>query len=344
MKKILIKANLQQLNGLSYHRLIVPYTAVSDLAEFKCDVLHNPETLTDEQLQMYDAIIYQREIDTNGKSLDLIAKYKKNGLKVIFDIDDYWHLPTTHHLYKPYLHHKIPQQTEEILKAVDLVTTTTKHLAEIIQKYNPNVEVFPNCLNTEEQQWQSSKIDSELIRFGYIAGVYHTQDVKLLEHSINKCASVDGIKFVLGGYSENDHYKYYEKVFSANGKAKYHRVNAMPVHMYGYAYNQTDVSLVPLVGNSFSSCKSEIKLIEAAAHNNAVICSNVLPYSIFPKDTAIFIDSTDINGWAKAIKKLSKEHEQRKELAQALSEYVKNNYDLKVWTDKRKQVLRSLLA
>lgn len=344
MKKILIKSNLQQLNGLSYHRLIVPYTAVSDLTEFKCDVLPNPEDLTDEQLQMYDAIIYQREIDTNGKSLDLIKKYKRNGLKVIFDIDDYWHLPTTHHLYKPYQWHKIPQQTEEVLKAVDLVTTTTEHLANIIRKYNPTVEVLPNCLNTEEQQWKSAKIECEDIRFGYIAGVYHIQDVKLLEHSINKCASVNGIKFVLGGYTDNDHYKYYEKVFSANGKANYHRIAAMPVHMYGYAYNQTDVSLVPLVNSSFSACKSEIKLLEAAAHGNAVICSNVLPYSTFPKNTAIFINNFNINDWAKSIKRLSKENEQRKELAQALSEYVKQNYDLNKWTRVRKQILKHLLV
>jgi len=90
MKKILINTNLKQPTGLNFHRLIVPYTKVSDLVEFKCDVYEDCTKLTDEQLKDYQAVVYQREIKLDGTSKQIIERYQKNGLKVIFDIDDYW--------------------------------------------------------------------------------------------------------------------------------------------------------------------------------------------------------------------------------------------------------------
>lgn len=347
MKKILIKTNLEQLNGLSYHRLIVPYSKVSDLKDFQCDVYAEPEKLSDEFLSTFSAIIYQREMLTDGKSPELIKRYKDLGLKVIFDIDDYWHLPPTHHLYNLYKQVGIPQQTEEILKLVDLVTTTTKHLASVIQKFNPNVEVLPNCLDTNEKQWQSNKIESDKIRFGYIAGVHHLQDIKILEKPIIKAVREDlNAKFVLAGYTENSHYKEYERVMSARGWAKeqYLRINALPVNQYGFAYNQTDVSLIPLVSNNFSAMKSEIKMLEAAAHGNAVMVSNVAPYNIFPRNTAKFIGAGDTGEWYKGMKRMINEPDYRKDLALELECYVKLNYDLNKWTAVRKQILQSVLA
>ncbi len=100
MKKILIKANMSNLNGLSYHRLIVPYAKVSDMQEFQIDVFQDISLLDENKLKEYSAVIFQREIDVNGKSIELINYYHSLGLKVIFDIDDYWVLPQTHPLFK----------------------------------------------------------------------------------------------------------------------------------------------------------------------------------------------------------------------------------------------------
>lgn len=346
MKKILINANLGALTGLSYHRLIVPYVKVSDLEEFKCDVYTDVTMLSDEQIKDYHAVVYQREIDVRGRSLEIIQRFKRLGVKVIFDIDDYWKLPQTHHLYAAYKDFNIPKQTEEILKNVDLVTTTTEYLAEIIRGFNKNVEVLPNCLDPNEDQWKSNKIPSEAIRFGYIAGVHHVQDVKMLEMPIHKAVfSIDNAKFVLGGYTDNLHYKQYEAILSSDGwaKNKYQRINALPVQKYGLAYNHTDVSLIPLAASAFAYCKSEIKLLEAGMHGNAVIVSDCLPYSIFPKNTGIWVKAACTNDWYKAIKKYCNEPEFRKDKADELTGYVLLNYDLNKWTKVRKEILRRLL-
>lgn len=303
--------------------------------------------MPDEKLQEYNAVVYQREIDTDGGSPKIIERFQNLGLKVIFDIDDYWHLPDTHHLYRVYKNKDIPKQTEEILGLVDMVTTTTERLAGKIAAFTDRVKVFPNCLDLNSQQWQSNKVQSDLVRFGYVAGVYHLNDVRILERPIQKAISnVGECGFVLGGYSDNIHYRYYEMVLSGYGSAKsrYGRLAALPVEQYGLNYNHIDVSLVPLAQSNFSACKSEIKLLEAAAHGNAVIASNVPPYNTFPKDCAIFVENPNHNDWFKAIRDLTRDEAIRNKLANNLSEYVKENYDLNKWTEQRKEALRQLLA
>lgn len=342
MIKILIKANLGNLNGLSYHRLIVPYTKVSDLVNFKCDVYEDLDVIPDEVVKDYQYIVYQREIDVNGNSLEKINRFKKLGCKVIFDIDDYWQLPATHALHRVYKQFNIVKQTEEILRNVDIVTCTTQILADKIKPFNKNVKVYPNCLDLSDEQWQPNKVKSELVRFGYIAGVHHVQDIKILQLPIRKVARHNlNAQFVLGGYTPNDHYKEYEFVMN---HGKYMRLNALSVYEYGNAYNYTDVSLIPLEKNIFTEGKSEIKLLEASAYGNAVIVSDVKPYNIFPKDTAIFLDNSDVNGWFKAIKRLTESEQMRIDYASKLTEYTNQNYNLTEWTEKRKQDLVSELV
>ena len=340
MIKILIKANMGNLNGLSYHRLIVPYSKVSDLTNFKCDVYEDLDVMPDEVIKDYQFVVYQREIDVYRKSIEKIKRFQKLGCKVIFDIDDYWHLPQSHALFKVYKEYQIVKQTEDILKHVDLVTCTTEILAEKIRPFNKNVKVYPNCLDLTDEQWQPKKEPSQYIRFGYIAGVHHVQDIKILQIPIRKARQINNSQFVLGGYTDNDHYKYYESVMK---QGNYLRINAINVYEYGKAYNLTDVSLIPLEKNIFTEGKSEIKLLEAAAHGNAAIVSNVKPYNIFPKDTAIFLENSDVNGWYKAIKRLTESSQMRQDFAEKLKEYTNKNYNLKTWTEKRKEELLSEL-
>jgi len=337
MIKILIKANMGNLNGLSYHRLIVPYSKVSDLNNFKCDVYEDLDVLPDDIVKDYQFVVYQREIDVYGKSIEKINRFKMLGCKVIFDIDDYWHLPPTHALFKVYKEYEIIKQTEDILRNVDLVTCTTQILADKIKPFNTNVKVYPNCLDLTDEQWQPKKEPSVFTRFGYIAGVHHVQDVKILQLPIRKASrQIQNAQFVLGGYTNNDHYNYYESVMK---QGNYLRVNAINVYEYGKAYNLTDVSLIPLEKNIFTEGKSEIKLLEAAAYGNAAIVSDVKPYNIFPKHTAIFLENLDYNGWFKAIKRLTESKDMRQDYAEKLKEYTNKNYNLTEWAEKRKQDL-----
>jgi glycosyltransferase involved in cell wall biosynthesis len=50
------------------------------------------------------------------------------------------------------------------------------------------------------------------------------------------------------------------------------------VNEYGNFYRLFDIALAPLEDNKWNNCKSELKIIEAAAYGLPVIASEVAPY------------------------------------------------------------------
>ncbi len=81
------KAMLKLHQELGSMEKISKETKISDSIDFKCDVFPDLDILSDNQLKEYNAVVYQREIDTSGKSLEKIKRYHSLGIKVIFDID-----------------------------------------------------------------------------------------------------------------------------------------------------------------------------------------------------------------------------------------------------------------
>lgn len=366
MIRLLIISN-PEITGLQYHRQIVPHHYISDMVEFRCDVATDIQKCSDVFLKEFQAVVFLRSINQEGQSQFIVARLKRLGLKIIFDIDDYWHLEPTHHLHGYYRAKHVAAQTEFDIKNSDLVTTTTEHFALELRKLNQNVVVLPNCLDPQNPAWQPKPISSSLTRFGWIGGVYHEKDIELLSESIKKIYERQkDFQFVLGGYNDNKSYERAEKVLSnnydvpeeykgyLNSKSKiaehygyfqrYRRLWGIDVFNYGKLYNDIDVALVPLQKNKFTSFKSEIKLIEAGTHGKAVIVSRVKPYDIFPEDCVHYIDANDnANSWNKAIRKFLLEPEYRKELASNLSTYVSKNYNISNWNEVRKSAYKKLL-
>jgi len=74
MIKLAIKCNLQKLNGLSFHRLFVPFSKISDSIEFKCDVFPDLDILSDNQLKDYHAVVYQNHLKRLKDTIHLALK------------------------------------------------------------------------------------------------------------------------------------------------------------------------------------------------------------------------------------------------------------------------------
>lgn len=141
-----------------------------------------------------------------------------------------------------------------------------------------------------------------------------------------------------------------------NSDEPYKRLWTRDIMNYGTIYNEFDVLLVPLLGNDFTACKSELKLIEASIMNKAVICSNVLPYTICgvnaiekngvinPKGNCIMVDERKgAKGWAKAITRLVKDKELRDMITANLTNLTKDGgYSLTEVTKERIKFLQSI--
>lgn len=127
---------------------------------------------------------------------------------------------------------------------------------------------------------------------------------------------------------------------------KYIRNWTKPVGDYATLYNNIDISIAPLLDNEFNRCKSEVKLIEAFSRKIAVVASDVSCYNVYGKNNKNCIlipyDGRD-KKWSKALKKLIKEPNLRKDLGEQLYEDFHKIFDINVVSEKRKDFYKKIV-
>ena len=357
MARILIVTQSNE-TGLTYHRQTVPHKHFTRNYEgYDVDITYDISEATKEELGQYQIVSFLRLVDHEGKTEQILEKCKQAGCKTVIDIDDYWNLHPSHELSPAYKKHNIPQQTIDGLKNCDWVTTTTEHFADKIREFNKNVTVLPNSIDEAEMQFKPAPTYSNRLRFGWIGGVYHSQDIAMLQNGIKdvwRSCNHKAFQLCLGGYNKNRAYDYLETIFTDNykypkdlGYQKYlktflplnnHVMDSEPykrlwgkdVREYAGMYNDIDVALIPLVETAFNSYKSQIKIIEAGWFKKAAIVSNVMPYTIdCNRNNSILISpSKRGEGWGPAIKSLILDPNKAKDKAEALHELVKEKYSM----------------
>jgi len=136
----------------------------------------------------------------------------------------------------------------------------------------------------------------------------------------------------------------------------YHRVWAKDIDCYAEAYNQIDILLVPLLGNDFTACKSELKMIEASIMGKPVIASEVLPYTtcainaiekggkINPEGNCILVNNQKgCRGFVKAITRLVKDEQLRQMITNNIKKLSQSDkYNLTAVAKKRIEFLQHI--
>ena len=184
MIKILVLVS--DTDGIGFWRNFMPHLTIND-PEFDVDIRMLQDgtlnLLDDNYMKQYNVLFYNKGIpfakpEYTKAFLELI---KRNNIKVIFDIDDYWVLSSTHLNYDMWKKTKADEVIIEALKNADYVSTTTSLFADRIKELNPNVEVLANGVNLEEQQWIFNRRPSDKIRFLWGGGISHMVDLRLLK-------------------------------------------------------------------------------------------------------------------------------------------------------------------
>ena len=227
-------------DGVGYFRLLNPHLCLED-KDIQIDIrlltdstlpLLNPDFLSKYQIIVYNKMIQFTDKTKETYFFDLV---KRLNIKVVYDIDDNWKLDHTHINYKNWTNNKSGEKIEEILKRVDIVTTTTEIFADEIRKLNKNVIVIPNAINIKEHQWSIPKIESDRLRFIWGGGIAHKVDLALIKDDFKKfnkdfinraqmimCGYDLRIKLPNGGIKKDDHNRsqwgMFENIFSNNGK------------------------------------------------------------------------------------------------------------------------------
>lgn len=188
MSKIKILTISIDTDGVGYYRNFIPHLTIND-PEFNIDIRMIQDgtlNLMDENfLSNYNIIFYNKTIPFSKKeytdNFDRIIK--KYNIKLVYDIDDYWILNSNHPSYKSWKDSKSYENIVKNIKNSDCITTTTELFAERIRQENVNVEVLPNAVNLNEQQWTFNRRKSDKVRFLWGGGISHMADLRLLKQS-----------------------------------------------------------------------------------------------------------------------------------------------------------------
>ncbi|MFW6225284.1 MAG: glycosyltransferase [Bacteroidota bacterium] len=117
----------------------------------------------------------------------------------------------------------------------------------------------------------------------------------------------------------------------------YQRRWTKPIFIYGTMYNEADVALAPLKDFKFNRMKSQLKVIEAGAHNCPIIASNFGPYQldVVNGKHGFLIDENNKRGWYEKMKWFIENPNAVKEMGLSLNELVMEKYTLEKINKKR---------
>lgn len=278
------------MNGVVYHRMYTPHLRMQLDGEADISVCQSQEEWLTLDYSPFDVIVFSRWLGKHH--YDVLKKVADAGKPYVIDVDDHWVLPKYNPAYWAY-RKGIKNAIKDAIHYADAVTCTTPALAKYVKEINPNVYVVPNCIDLEHHQWSQPKDKNEKVKIGWVGGLTHEEDLKLVADHLNEM----DVEFYLCGYTPSE---VWERIVKLVPKAKI--VQGVSVWEYGEVYKHFDFVIAPLVDNNFNNCKSELKILEAAAYKIPIICSDCLPYLYHTGNDGVLF--TKQNNWKASIEKM----------------------------------------
>lgn len=204
-KKIKVLCVPSDTGGCGLHRSLAPHLKLDEFHndEFDVTIEYNPNWSDLDMVGSYDIIHFHKGLAPDIEAFHKALEYcKENNITTIMDIDDYWEVGQFHPLYQLNKMNNSANIVRDNLHRVDYVTTTTEIFAKRLRKFNPNVKVFVNALDSEEMKNLIEEKKSDKLRFGFIMGSSHEHDMELVRGLSNRLPKdvLDKMQFVLCGY------------------------------------------------------------------------------------------------------------------------------------------------
>jgi glycosyltransferase involved in cell wall biosynthesis len=312
-----MKIILGHSQGVNYHRLFNPFRYFK--AEFVAEVTE-PE----------DIIVYN--VRGIHQSLASIKELQLKGSKVWVDIDDWVERPLWH-LNRQANELEITSNIIAHLRNADIVTTASKRLRdELYKQFNIQSILVHNAITTGGTQ-----VEHEL-SFGWIGTLSHHLDHRLLAIPLFHKYKASRVLGGASGYVP-EYWEHLQRIWSGNWQHQVKVLEAVEVDDYMDMYGLIDFALLPSYDDLYTSCKSNLKLLESAASAIPII-TNGGTYSDVKQYQGIRVNGA--KEWRKAIELLIRSEHQRNEYALGLQDYAKD-YTMQKSYDIRCQIINTLL-
>ena len=290
---------INKIAGVTEARVDHPMMALNSLTEvtavWSAGTLSLPNEMTP------GVLILHRQLMVEPAFKEAMEAIVANGWILVAEIDD-----------DPYHWPQFVESDFYAFKGVHAVTVSTEHLAKTIQKLNPKVQVFENAILSIPYR-----------------ETYKSQKLRVFFGALNRKADwlpiIESIKQVALEYKEAIEFvvvhdkEFHDALPDAVAKTFF---PTLGIEKYTEVLATCDIALLPLNDTHFNRCKSDIKLIECASAQVAVICSETV-YAIKPEHQEFVLFATSPQDWRDAITKLVNDTQLRQtNIAKGLA-YVK---------------------
>jgi glycosyltransferase involved in cell wall biosynthesis len=219
MNKIKVLVSASDRSGVSKFRSVDPHLKLQELYgdDFFVEIITagtDGFNWDDENfIKGFDIVHFHRALPMvkdgqlqpayNDDAKNIFDKFKKHGVKIVMDLDDYWMVSMDHPGYRQIKEANMDKDIIQNIKMVDYVTCTTPIYAKEIGKYNKNVIVLPNAVDPSEKQFQPNPEPTDKkMRVGWLGGSSHEADLRLASTSVASFLSKhkEDTQFVLCGF------------------------------------------------------------------------------------------------------------------------------------------------
>jgi glycosyltransferase involved in cell wall biosynthesis len=220
-------------------------------------------------------------------------------------------------------------EIKKSISSVDMITTTSEHLANVFTEFNRNVVVLPNCVDLNH--WNKLDIrrkNPDEIRICWAGGHSHWEDLYLIRDSLIEIARKHpNVKILMVGYMPHS----MEKDFRPE-QFEFHPWVETPAHPFRTAALDIDIAVIPCKDSIFNRSKSTIKWVEFSSLKIPCVTSYVQPYrSIQDYDNVergIFVENNDENGWIRGLELLINNEELRRTISENGRKFVEDHHDI----------------
>ena len=334
-------------SGIWYHRIEIPSRGLNSRGHSTKQVAIG-QTMPDEYMEYPNCVIMGRVYPEFANPVQLMKAYKKQGTRVIWDIDDdYWAVDP--HNPSKFVSNVNKDQYEDLIRECDAVVTPSPVLAKKIKKLVKNKKVYicPNAIDFDDYKERPHEHDELLI--GYMGAASHWKDLQIIVPVLEKLHEKYDFTFVIYGMTgepleaamygyqkmlnsglQPEQTDYYNEALAFYDKLKNLKMVHIPfyppeVHPSALSRADFDIGLAPLADSEFNRGKSNIKFYEYAAVGTAVLASDVEPY----KQEVDYRAKNTFEDWYNKLEKLIVDENFRKDLAKKQQDWVKENRDVK---------------
>ena len=326
--------------GCGFYRMLLPASKIKDMGLSEVEVNMAWDW---EQVKWADIIILQRASDT--QAYESIDKAHAMGKKVVYEIDDLLYgINPGSNAWKAW--NPIGENLGRALKIMgmcDAVTVTTKRLANEYYMYNKNVKVIPNYLDADlwnqPKNWTPTDWDAyykkkhdDTIRICWSGASSHRLDLELISDIMTRiCKNHPNVQFTLFGFRPQDVFPRIplRNVPCPHCGAEGQLVLEKGVPLLEYPAKlrslAADIGIVPVVENSFSEGKSDLKVKEYSACSIPMVASNIKPYSESVKHGVFGYLATTGKEWYDYLEMLINDKKLREQMGKAARRWYQDN-------------------